>query len=185
VNITYSTKLRAAIEELRPAFGELGQGLDHLTQKRAEVAPIFMRTWNVWQRETRKPFIAFVHELDPSMPVGDRAVYRRHRSYRAAQYLKQLVEHPDKTAVHGKTPLTMLALTIKSLLPFCGSQKEPTIATLVHATRWRERDQHRLIARIRRARPVGLPHLARHVKPEAIKASKAAVIAFERQNAAA
>jgi hypothetical protein len=187
IRTTYSTKLRQALDELRPAFRELGQGLDQLTKKRAEIAPTFMRTYHVWKRETHKPFIAFVHELDPSVPAADRKAYRVHRSYRAAQYLQQLVEQPDKTAARGKTPLTMLALTIKSLLPFCGSEKdqEATIATLVHATKWRERDRNRLVTRILKARPIALPHLPRLVKPEAIKASKAAVIAFQRKNAAA
>ena len=171
---TYSTKLREAIEELRPAFRDIGQGFEQLTKKRAEIAPTFMKTYQIWKRETHKPFIAFVHELDPSVPAGNRAAYRVHRSYRAAQYLHQLVEQPDKQAPRGKTPLTMLALTIKSLLPFCGSQQqqEDTIATLVHATKWRERDQTRLAARVRKARPIALPHLMRLVKPEAIKASK-------------
>src|SRR5262245_43578044 len=90
IRTVYSAKLRAAIDELRPAFCELGQGLDQLTRKRAEIAPVFMRTYQIWRRETRRPFIAFVHELDLTMPVNDRDAYRQHRSYRAAQYLLQL-----------------------------------------------------------------------------------------------
>lgn len=180
--IVYSKRLKDALNDLRPAFRDINVGLDQLTKKRAEIAPIFMKTYELWRRETRRPFIAFVHELDPSMPV-ERSEYRTHRSYRAAAYLKQLVEQPDTTTPRGRTPLFMLAVTIKSLLPFCGAQKdqEATIATLVHATQWRERDRTRLVARIRKARPIALPQLARLVKPEAIRASKAAVVAFEQR----
>src|SRR5262245_55853375 len=115
MNVTrtvYSVKLKEALNELRPAFRELGQSLDVLTRKRAELAPQFMRTYTLWRRETHRPFIAFVHELDRTMPVDDRKAYRAHPSYRAADYLKQLATGKEKAARRGKTPLAMLAITI-------------------------------------------------------------------------
>jgi len=99
---TYSEKLRAVLDEIRPAFRDLGQGLDRLTQKRAELAPAFMKAYAVWRRETHRPFIAFVHELDRSMPVTDRTAYRSHPSYRAAEYLKQLAATGQVTWVPGQ-----------------------------------------------------------------------------------
>src|SRR3970040_1690625 len=149
---TYSQKLRQAIDEIRPTFREIGQGLKHLTQKRAEIAPAFVKAYTIWRRETRRPFIAFVHELDPSMPVTDRKAYRVHPSYQAALYLQQLAENPEQRKPQGLTPLAMLAMTIKSFLPLCGSQREQkeALQALLAATKWRERDQARLLTAIRR-----------------------------------
>lgn len=177
---TYSQKLRDALDELRPEFRELGQGLKQLTQKRAAIAPTFMRVYTLWRRETRRPFIAFVHELDPAMPV-DRKSYRTHPSYQAALYMQQIVRHPEESKRRGLTPLAMLATTIKSFLPLCGSQREQkdALTALLAATKWRERDQARLITAIRRARVVGLPKVPRLV--EAAKATKAVVVEFERE----
>ena len=182
MKLTYSPKLREALDELRPAFREMGQGFEQLTRKRAEVAPMFTRAYRLWQRETKKPFIAFVHELDSSMPVGDRSAYRHHRSYRAAQYLLQLAEQPEKTASRGRSPLAVLAQTIKTLLPLAHPHQKETLAILLRATGWRERDQTKLIARIRKARQLALPQFPRIIK--SAEASKAAVIAFEREHVA-
>ena len=182
VRSVYSAKLRAAIDELRPAFGDLGQGLDQLTRKRVEIAPRFVRAYELWRRETKRPFIAFVHELDPTMPVNNRSVYRQHRSYRAAQYLRQLAEQPEKVAgPRGLTPLAMLAVTIKSFLPLCGSVKEQRLAleALTRTSRWREVEVRKLVAKIRRAKAISLPNAPRLV--ESAKSTKAVVVAFERE----
>ena len=182
----YSVKLREALEDVRPAFRELGQGLDQLTKKRTEMAPVFMKAYQIWRRETKRPFIAFVHELDPTMPVSDRKAYRTHRSYYAAQYLRQLAEKPEKGAgPRGLTPIAMLAVTIKSFLPLCGSQKEQkqVLEILTRTTRWRDRDVKKLVAKIRRAKAVGLPNIPRLI--EATKTTKAVVVAFERERLSA
>ena len=180
----YSEKLKDALAEIRPAFRELGHGLDTLTKKRVELAPSFMKTFALWTRETRRPFIAFVQALDPSVPAHDRTAYRRHPSYRAAEYLKELAANPDARAPKGLTPLAMLAVTIKSFLPMCGSQRDQKEAlhALLGATKWRDSDRRRLLGKIKRAKAVGLPNVPRLV--ESMKATKAVVVAFERESAA-
>lgn len=179
---TYSEKLKDALNEVRPAFRELGTGLATLTRKREQLAPTFIKTYALWQRETRRTFLAFVHELDPSVPVNDRAGYRKHSSYRAAEYLKGLVTNPEKKKSKGLTPLAALAVTIKSFLPLCGKRQKDALAVILAATKWREADQARLLGKIRRARAIGLPGAPLLV--EAAKATKAAVIAFERERIA-
>jgi hypothetical protein len=146
---------------------------------------MFVRAYQIWRRETRRPFIAFVHELDPAMPVNDRSAYRQHRSYRAAQYLRQLAEQPEKGAgPRGLTPLALLAVTIKSFLPLCGSVKEQKLflEVLTKTSRWRETDIRKLTAKIRRAKPIWLPNLPRLVK--SAKSTKEVVVAFERERLA-
>lgn len=180
---TYSEKLKEALAELRPAFREVGHGLETLTKKRAELAPLFMKTYTIWKRETRRPFIAFVAALDPSMPA-DRKSYRTHPSYRAAEYLKEIAGNQDARKHKGLTPLAILAVTIKSFLPLCGSQKDQrdALQIIMGASKWRDADQRRLLAAIRRAKAVGLPKAPRLV--DSIKTTKAAVLAFERERIA-
>lgn len=181
---TYSAKLREALDDLRPSFQEVGRGLAHLTQKRAEIAPAFMKAFTLWRRETHRPFVAFVHELDPTMPIN-RKTYRQHPSYRAAEYLKQLTsENGEATKRRGLTPMMMLAVTIKSFLPLCGSQREQkeALQVLLGATKWRDVDQTRLLAAIRRAKAVGLPKVPRLV--EASKATRVLIADFERERIA-
>ena len=177
---TYSQKLRSAMDDLRPAFRDIGTGLAQLTKKRAEIAPAFLKVYTLYRRETRRTFVAFVHELDPSCPVNGKA-YQQHASYQAALYLKQLATDPDQKAHKGLTPLSMLGVAIKSFLPLCGSQRDQKEAlhVILAATKWRERDQRRLLASIRRAKAVGLPKVPRLV--EASKMTKAVVVAFERE----
>lgn len=181
---TYSAKLRAALDELRPEFQEVGKNLAQLTKRREELAPVFHKTYLLWKRETRRPFTAFVHELDPSMPVA-RKDYRHHSAYRAAEYLKTLATDPESMkGARGLTALKMLAVTIKSFLPLVGSRRDQLLAleTLTKTTRWKERDINKLMAQVRRAKPISLPNTPRLV--EAAKQTKAVVVAFERERVA-
>lgn len=143
-----------------------------------------MKAFTLWRRETRRTFVAFVHELDPTVPA-DRRGYQAHPSYQAALYLQQLMAHPEETKRRGLTPMNMLAVTIKSILPLCGSQREQreALEIILAATKWRDRDQRRLLTAIRKAKPVGLPKVPRLV--EASKTTKAVVVAFERDREAA
>lgn len=178
--VTYSTKLREALDDLRPQFQEINAGLEGLTRRRVEIAPHFIAAFRLWRRETRRPFIAFVHAIDPSVPVNDRRAYRQHRAYRAAQYLKQLAEQPDQPVRHGVTPLTFLAVAIKSFLPLCHPHEQAALAILVKASRWRDREISRLLARVKRSKAIPLPKAPRL----AAKVSREAVIAFAREHAA-
>ena len=181
----YSQKLKAALDKLRPAVKGVGLDLQRLTQKRVEMAPIFLKTFRLWSSETKRPFIAFVQALDSSVPAS-RNAYKKHPSYRAAEYLKELAHNPDARSPKkiGLTLLAMLAITIKSFLPLCGSQRDQkaALAVLIATTKWRDSERRRLVATIRRARPVGLPNVPRLV--EAAKQTKAVVVAFERERLA-
>jgi len=179
----YSEKLKDALDELRPAFRDMGEGLAKLTKRREDLAPAFHKAWLLWRRETHRPRIAFLQALDPSIPAN-RNAYRKHPSYRAAEYLSGLVTNPEGKKRKGLTPLSLLAVAIKSFLPLCGSQKEQkeALALIMAASKWRESDQARLLTAIRRASAVGLPNAPRLV---AMKTARAVVAAFERDRAVA
>lgn len=182
---TYSEKLKDALDELRPEFQSLGKVFAEVTKKRAEIAPTFHKAFILWKRETRRSFIAFVHELDASVPVNNRKAYRSHASYRAAYYLQELATGAGETKRRGMTPLAALAVTIKSVLPLCGSQRsqKEALTALLAATKWRDADQSRLLAKIRRARAVALPGVPRLV--DTAKSTKEVVVDFERERISA
>lgn len=181
---TYSEKLKDALDELKPEFRELGSSLKAVTAKREEIAPAFLKAFTLWRRETHRGVIAFVHELDPSVPVNDRKAYKKHPSYRAAEYILQLAANPEKTKRRGLTPLSMLAVTIKSILPLIGSQRDQkeALTILLAATKWRDQDQTRLLTAIRRAKAVGLPKAPRLV--DANKSTRVLIADFERERVA-
>lgn len=181
---TYSVKLTEALDDLRPGFKALSAQLAGLTTKRAEIAPAFIHALKLWKRETRRSFVAFVQALDPSVPAH-RAGYKSHPSYNAALYLQQLVTNPQETKRRGLTPMSALAVMIKSVLPLFGSQRDQQAAleALLGATRWRDRDQARLLTAIRRAKVVSVPKVPRLV--DATKTTKAAILAFERERISA
>jgi hypothetical protein len=179
---THSVKLREALEDLRPAFRDVGQTLESLTRKRAELAPAFMKAFVLWKRETRRTFIAFVHELDPRVPVNDRKAYQAHPSYQAALYLQQLAEDPAAKRRRGLTPLTLVAVVLKSVLPlFSEAERREVLDAVAAASQWRERDVNRLLAMVAkgRTRVVALPKVPRLV--DTGKVAKAAVLAFEKK----
>jgi len=102
---TYSLKLQTALDGLRPAFKDVGQGFAQLTRKRAELAPAFVKAYTLWKRETRRPFVAFVHALDPSVPGHRMKIphmgWNRVRIERPAPILAGLPEEPFFYFVHS------------------------------------------------------------------------------------
>lgn len=178
--LRYSDKLKAALEEVRPGFKDIGASVELITRKRKDLAPAFHRAWTLWQRETHRPFVAFAQALDPSIPA-ERAGYRKHASYQAACDLLDLVRKPEETTRRGLTPLAMLAVTVKSMMPLFKSERErqDAIRILLGASKWSAKEQTRLVAAIGRAKAVGLPNAPRLV--DVNKMTKAVVVAFERE----
>lgn len=182
---TYSVKLREALDGLRPSFQDMSEQLTLVGKRRKEIAPAFVKAWNLWTQETRRPFVAFVHELDASLPVTNRKAYRVHPAYRAARYLQDLAKDPDHARRRGLTPMAMLAVTIKSIRPLCGTQRawEDAVKVLLAASKWREQDRTKLVNAIAQAKSVGLPGASQLV--DVRKSAKMLVANFERERLSA
>lgn len=180
---TYSDKLKDALDELRPEFRALGTGLEALTRKRADLAPDFLKAWTLWRRETHRTFVAFVQALDPNVPANRKA-YKAHPSYKAAEYILKLAVDPDHHRRRGLTPMAILAVTIKSIMPLFKSERErkDALAIILAATKWRDADQAKLRAAITKAKAVGLPNAPRLV--EINRMAKSVVDSIERDQIA-
>ena len=151
-----SRTLASRIMDLRGRFGSYAKAYDTLLERKQDLAKPFMQGFNLWKRETGRSFVAFVHELDPGLPA-DRDKYVNHRSYQAALYLRRLVEAPhtlpSKTRRSSRTPYDMLAIMIKSTLPFMGAHQARMWLSFTAASRWKQRDVERLQVAVKTAKP--------------------------------
>lgn len=159
-------RLVETLTDVQQQFAAFTNTFASLTARRDAFAPVFMRAYRQYHRETGRTFIAFVQELDKTVPA-DRALYPKHRSYQAAIYLRRLDEAPETTASHRTTmaPFDVLAAVIKGFLPLVPPKQAAAVWVAVARTsRWRERDILRLQARVTKVRPVELPTAPRLVK---------------------
>lgn len=159
----YSGALRRTLDTLRPDFSRFSDAFGLLSVKRATFAPLFMRAFDAYERETGKTFVAFVQEFDRSVPA-ERAKYTQHRSYQAALYLRRLVDAPETAAGVSRrsvTPFQLLAVTIKSLLPLAHPHEQAAFEIIAKASKWRERDVEKLRKRVARVRALPLPNAPR------------------------
>jgi hypothetical protein len=132
-----------------------------------------MRGFKLWRHETGRSFIAFVQAIDPTVPA-ERDKYVSHQSVVAARYLRRLVEAPQ--TVHGKknrsslSPLELLAVLVKSAMPFVRPYEDDFWAQVAATSRWHERDLARLKVLAKRAKPISLrADMPRLVAPAATR----------------
>lgn len=122
----------------------------------------------MWTRETGRSFVAFVQQIDKSVPQ-DKTSYIAHRSYRAALYLRRIEDAPQtvagQTARKSRSAEDMLAVVIKSMLPLIRAGVDAKRAemyeaqmwtTIASIARWHQRDIIRLQKRVRRVHPIAL-----------------------------
>lgn len=164
-----SRHLARTIEDVRADFNSFTDSFNGLSVKRSQFAPQFMAAFKDWQWETGRSFVAFVRELDPTMPVT-RAEYPKHRSFQAALYLRRIAEAPHTVAGRGErrtvTPFKVLAKTVRTLAQLAPPHNaEAVVAAVVKATGWHQRDTDRLRKAVDKAKPLA-PVLAL-VQPQA------------------
>jgi hypothetical protein len=163
---TPTRQLTTALTDLREKFTEFTEAATALSVRRSHLAPTFMRLFNRYRQETGRTFIAFVKELDPSVP-SDRAEYPKHRSYQAALYLRRLVDAPHTTVQNRKTasPYEVLVPVTKSLMVL-HPHPEAVWMAIQKVSRWDGRSMDRLREHVNRAKPIvgkpGTPRLVKH-----------------------
>lgn len=91
-----SAKLGKAIATLRVTFRSFVEDFTALTTDRQTLAPRLMKTFAMWQAETGGSFVAFIRVLVPGVPL-ERAGYRAHFAYQAADYLRRLTQATART----------------------------------------------------------------------------------------
>jgi hypothetical protein len=150
-----SRRLTAELARLRPDFAGMASDVQLMFVRRAHLAPPFMAAFSHYQAETGRSFVAFVRELDATMPASD---YQGHRSYQAALYLRRLHDAPETTVQHRKTPspFQLLASATRSLLLLHHAPADVWTA-IRKVSRWRDRDVARLERAVLKARPLLVP----------------------------
>lgn len=160
-------KLSQDIAELRGQFHAFTSQWTALDARRSTFAPVFIATFKRWRKETGRTFVAFVHEVDPSVPA-DKDQYMRHRSFQAALYLRRLVEAPETVTGKGRktlSPYRMLVATIRALLLFYPRPADEVWSAVAKMSHWQDRDLEKLRLAVTKARPlVTLPSAPRLVK---------------------
>lgn len=107
--------LARQMEQIRAQFNQFRDGFAAITERRAELAPRFMRVYGAWVTATGGNFVAFVRVIDPTVPA-DRDAYRNHASYQAAVYLQRLAGGTRRAAVRPvRSNLTALARTLATI----------------------------------------------------------------------
>lgn len=170
------------MDALRTEFRGFTHDLGVLTTRRAELAPAFMASYKLYHRETKRTFVAFVHELDRDMPT-DRSRYMKHRSYQAALYLRRLDEVPSNGHRSSTTPLELLARVIRGLLPLLHPHENAAWNAIAAASKWRPRDLERLRTRVNKvkAKAVQFPHAPRLVRVSKIPSAAPIRAGINRQ----
>jgi hypothetical protein len=159
--VTVSKRLTETLETIRKDFQRVTHSFAALTEQKASIAPKFMAALQQWKRETGRTFVAFVHELDKTVPT-DRAGYRTHPSYQTALYLQQAAKRPRRTHP-PRVAFRVLASLLKSLYPVWHPHEEALFLTVAKASRWSERDVLRLRKAVKSARAFPLPQTQRLV----------------------
>lgn len=111
--------LRRQIMALRPQFTAFTTQFAALSVSRGTLAPVFMRVYGAYvQQSNGGTFVNFVRLLDSEVP-SERAAYRSHKSYQAADYLRRLVgqRNTGRRTPATRSNLTALARTIATIVP--------------------------------------------------------------------
>lgn len=124
--VVLSAAAKRTIEKVRTNFRAFTDGFSLLAGKREELAPKFMKAYEVYRSEAgpEATFVDFVRLLAPEVPA-DRDGYKAHRSYQAADYLRRLdasqraaqQEKPEGPEHAPTRPLDAVARLLGSIMP--------------------------------------------------------------------
>lgn len=150
-----TTKTRKAVEAIRRPFGVFIKDFSSLSEKREDLAPKFMKAFNLWATETGGTFVEFVRFLDPSLPQSSKE-YRAHRSYGAADYLRRLVAQArrgerstertaQERATAPATPMVGMARVLSALMQLIPEDQHIKITEAIsEELHWNDRQILRL-----------------------------------------
>lgn len=146
------------VRDIRPQFLSFVRDYGALGVQRAQLAPIFMSAYHTWMEATQGTFVGFCRLLDTSIPA-DRAGYRSHVAYQAADYLRRIVDRPveptdDETAPDKPTrPTEVVATLIASIAPLLGDL-DVIWAALHEQLHWTDRQVRHLQDLVKDATPL-------------------------------
>lgn len=158
-----SAKVKRAVEGIRQQFNAYTKAFSALAVRREELAPQFMKAANLWMAETSRSFVDFVRYLDPAIG-NNRAEYRNHRTYQAADYLRRLAGRAEargrpRTAAERANapapPTDAIASIVASLMTVIPEDRQQQVweamATRLH---WTPRQINRLQTQVEHVDPL-------------------------------
>lgn len=157
-------RVERMVKDLATPFMAFAEGFAALTTARSDLAPTFMKTYRAWVKETRGTFAGFVRTFDPTVPM-DRAGYRKHSTYRSADYLRRLSgrrkEAPLPLDKRPLTPMVALARLIATVMPAV----DPTGViwnAFLKEMRWSDQQAERLKVMAAKEGAIALPPRTKH-----------------------
>lgn len=156
-----SAKVTRQIDAIRGSFSSYVRDFTALVERRAELAPKFMKAFGAYQAETGMTFVSFCRQLDPTIPEAQKE-YRNHRAYQAAEYLRRLVARAAQkrtAAEEGETstrpipPMDALARFLASIIPSIADPSKlwSVLETECH---WSDRQVNRLKTVVEQSHPL-------------------------------
>lgn len=146
---TISVRTRKLIDAVKRSFKTYAHDMTEVFKTKQDLAPDFMKAYTSFEKDTGGSLIDFVREIDPNVPA-DRAGYRAHSSYRAAENLRRIVQQATQAAKpkvpkeqRPVPPMLALAKLVATVLP----KLDPTgaiYAAFVKEMRWTEQQAARL-----------------------------------------
>lgn len=124
-NAEMTAALRKEIDGLRKPFAGFASDFAKLSETRGELAPKFWKVFGNYTAQVGGSFVDFVRVLDPTVP-SDRAAYRAHRAYQAADYLRRLVSRRDtggRATRPVRSNVTIMARLLATLIPLVKDQE--------------------------------------------------------------
>lgn len=90
VEIELTAKTQGLIDAIKTPFKSYSAAFAALEEKRADLAPKFMKAARAWMAEMNAGFTDFVRYLSPELTDADTKTIRASRAWMAADYLKRL-----------------------------------------------------------------------------------------------
>lgn len=177
---TISAATRKMVEDIREPFRGFVGNMNLLLESRSKLAPKFMKAANAWRKETGETFIAFVRELDPSVPKTQKD-YKNNGVYNAAIYLKRLVDAQargegaastaERTGPPPLPPMTGFARLLAAIKPLVPADNLTKLwAVIAEEMHWTDAQRERLVTLTEEAEPLiamrtpkGMPKPVLHV----------------------
>lgn len=164
--VVISAATKRLVDDIREPFRGFVDTMGGLLTTRAKLAPKFMKAANAWRKEmgAGTTFIAFVRELDPSVPKLQKE-YTKNAVFNAAVYLKRLVDaqsrgegagaSAERTGPPPLPPMTGLARLLAAITPLVPADNLTKLwAVIAEEMHWSEAQKERLKTLSEEAEPL-------------------------------
>lgn len=161
--VVITAKTQRLIDTIRPQFASFANDFGAIVVKREALAPKFMKAANAWQAESGQTFVSFVRMLDGTIPE-ERAKYRAHPVFQAADYLRRLAGRADRpktseTTGHATaaTPLEAVARLVATVFPLVSENADALWQAFAAELHWTDAQVKRVQSMAAQMAPILVP----------------------------